>query len=83
MCLAGMGGTGKTQVIKALICMFECRNESHRFIVVAPTGNTTASVGGTTYHSMFGIRIDEKKGNSDNVKNQATLIAEARMKLRG
>ena len=83
MCLAGMGGTGKTQVIKALICMFERRNESHRFIVVAPTGNAAASVGGTTYHSKFGIRIDEKKGNSDNVKNQATLIAEARMKLRG
>ena len=83
MCLAGMGGTGKTQVIKALISMFERRNESHRFIVVAPTGNAAASIGGTTYHSMFGIRIDEKKGNSDNVKNQATLIAEARMKLRG
>ena len=83
MCLTGMGGTGKTQVIKALVSMFERRKESHRFIVVAPTGNAAASIGGTTYHSMFGIRIDEKKGNSENIKNQATLIAEARMKLRG
>ena len=31
-----MGGTGKTQVIKALISMFEQRHENHRFIVLAP-----------------------------------------------
>ena len=29
-----MGGTGKTQVIKALISMFEQRQENHRFIVI-------------------------------------------------
>ena len=29
MYLGGMGGTGKSQVIKALITFFERRNESH------------------------------------------------------
>ena len=50
-----MGGTGKTQVIKALISLFVRRNEAHRFAVVAPTGNAAANIGGSTYHSLLGI----------------------------
>jgi hypothetical protein len=44
MYLGGMGGTGKTQVIKALSAFFKGRNESHRFIIVAPTGTAAALV---------------------------------------
>src|SRR5262249_25790562 len=55
MYLGGMGGTGKSQVIKALMFFFEQRQESHRFIAVAPTGSAAALIGGSTYHSMFGI----------------------------
>src|SRR5882672_4762702 len=38
MYVGGMGGTRKSQVIKALMDFFKSRNESHRFIVLAPTG---------------------------------------------
>ena len=55
MYLGGMGGTGKTQVIKALSSFFEARKEAHRFVVVAPTGTAAALLRGSTYHSMFGI----------------------------
>ena len=55
MYLGGMGGTGKSQVIKALSRFFTERNEAHRFITVAPTGTAAALLGGSTYHSMFGI----------------------------
>ena len=55
MYLGGMGGTGKSQVIKALSQFFTGRNEAHRFITVAPTGSAAALLGGSTYHSMFGI----------------------------
>ena len=55
MYLGGMGGTGKSQVIKALSSFFEGRKEAHRFIIVAPTGRAAALLGGSTYHSMFGI----------------------------
>ena len=55
MYLGGMGGTGKTQVIKALSCFFKQRSEAHRFIIVAPTGTAAALLGGSTYHSAFGI----------------------------
>jgi hypothetical protein len=55
MYLGGMGGTGKSQVIKALISLFEKRKESHRFLVLAPTGSAAALLSGSTYHSVLGI----------------------------
>lgn len=55
MYLGGMGGTGKSQVLKALGHFFSERKESHRFLVVAPTGTAAALLGGSTYHYMFGI----------------------------
>ena len=55
MYLGGMGGTGRSQVIKALSYFFKGRKEAHRFIIVAPTGTAAALLGGSTYHSMFGI----------------------------
>jgi len=38
MYLAGMGGTGKSQVIKALMEFFKHKNESHRIVVLGPIG---------------------------------------------
>jgi hypothetical protein len=56
MYLGGMGGTGKTQVIKALISMFDHRQENHRFIVLAPIGTAAALLNESTYHSILGIQ---------------------------
>jgi hypothetical protein len=55
MYIGGMGGTGKSQVIKAISNFFEQRNEAYRFIIVAPTGTAAALLSGSTYHSVFGI----------------------------
>lgn len=63
MYIGGMGGTGKSQVLKALTHFFSVRNEAHRFVVVAPTGNAVALLGRSTYHSMFGI--NELSGGSN------------------
>ena len=65
MYIGGMGGTGKTQVLKALISFFTARNESHRFVVVAPTGSAAALLAGSTYHYFFGFdeRSDEQISN--------------------
>ncbi|KDR67901.1 hypothetical protein GALMADRAFT_42495, partial [Galerina marginata CBS 339.88] len=48
MYLGGMGGTGKSQVIKALTEFFEVKNESHRIIVLGPTGSSAALLNGST-----------------------------------
>src|SRR5215510_410115 len=55
MYIGGMGGTGKTQVLKALVKFFKLRNELHRFVVVAPTGTAAALLAGSMYHSLFGL----------------------------
>ena len=60
MHLGGMGGTGKSQVIKALVTLLAVRNEHHRFLVIAPTGSTAALVNGSTYHSVLGFYKDKQ-----------------------
>ena len=55
MYIGGMGGTGKSQVLKALSHFFELCQEAHWFVIVAPTGSAAALLGGSTYHYMFGI----------------------------
>ena len=70
MYLGGMGGTGKSQVLKALSYFFETRNESHRFTIVAPTGSAAALLGGSTYHYLFGINEYTKKSNMSQVKSR-------------
>jgi hypothetical protein len=74
MYIGGMAGTGKSQVIKTLMAFFERRNESHRLIVMAPTGTAAALVGGSTYHSILGI-------NDKCPTNMS--IAKVRTKLNG
>ena len=69
-----MGGTGKSQVLKALMRFFELRNESHRFVVVAPTGSAAALLGGSTYHSMFGVNDREESWKEMLPKIRARLV---------
>ena len=78
MYLGGMGGTGKSQVFKALICFFEERNESHCFAVVGPTGTSAALLGGSTYHSFLGVAMSKAPRG-----NQATSIAQVKGRLDG
>src|SRR6202051_4637601 len=59
MYLSGMGGTGKSRVIEALMHFFCERKENHRFLVVAPTGAAAALLNGSTYHSILGINNGE------------------------
>ena len=78
MHIGGMGGTGKSQVLKALMDFFECKKESHRIVVVAPTGSAAALLGGSTYHYMFGINDFTGSNKAANVQ-----LAEVKQRLRG
>jgi hypothetical protein len=77
MYLGGMGGTGKSQVIRALKTFFENRNESHRFIILGPTGTSAALLGGSTYHSFLGINMN------NNNKNENAMLTQVRSRLEG
>jgi PIF1-like helicase len=79
MYVGGMGGTGKSQVIKALMDFFKSRNESHRFVVLAPTGTAAALLHGSTYHSFLGVPIDGQTA----LRNETTNNAQVRARLDG
>ena len=79
-----MGGTGKTQVINALISMFNKRQENHRFIVLAPTGSAAALLNGSTYHSVLGIRSSNiNNEHDDSLRNESVIIKEVQERLEG
>jgi hypothetical protein len=63
MYLGGMAGTGKSQVIKALMYFFQTRNETFRFMCMAPTGSAASLIGGSTYHSVLGINPYREKND--------------------
>ena len=83
MYLGGMGGTGKTRVIKALISMFDQRQENHRFIVLAPTGTAAALLNGSTYHSILGIRSSKDNDGEESLRNENSVIKEVQERLEG
>ncbi|KAF8713523.1 hypothetical protein AX14_012976 [Amanita brunnescens Koide BX004] len=77
MYIGGMGGTGKTQVLKAVSYFFEKRNEAYRFMIVAPTGSAAALLSGSTYHSAFGI--NDMSGEAQATK----AMTQVRTRLQG
>ncbi|KAJ3969259.1 hypothetical protein EV361DRAFT_783537, partial [Lentinula raphanica] len=48
MYIGGMGGTGKSQVVKAVLQLFTLQNRRYAVVVVAPTGNAASLLGGST-----------------------------------
>jgi hypothetical protein len=79
MYIGGVGGTGKSQVLKAVSSFFEKRNEAYRFIIVAPTGTAASLLSGSTYHSVFGIN---DISNSSEAQSTKSLI-QVRTRLQG
>jgi hypothetical protein len=69
MYLGGMGGTGKSQVIKSLEAYFKARSESYRFVLLGPTGTAAALIGGSTYHSFLGLRTGTFTGGPTSMFN--------------
>ncbi|KAJ7653445.1 hypothetical protein B0H17DRAFT_892768, partial [Mycena rosella] len=79
MYLGGVGGTEKSQVIKALIIFFEERGDSHRFTVLAPTGAAAALLNGSTYHSFLGISdsMDNERHEGIGIKKVSMVSCSA------
>ena len=79
MYIGGMAGTGKSQVIKALIQFFSIQKQQHRFVILGPTGTAAALNNGSTYHSFLGMQI----GASQNQKAENIAIAQLKERLQG
>jgi hypothetical protein len=78
MHLSGMGGTGKSRVIKALVRFFDRQGEPYCLILLAPTGTVAALIGGCTYHSFLGINTGK-----DTVGESLALVEDVKTRMLG
>ncbi|KAJ7658989.1 hypothetical protein B0H17DRAFT_954899, partial [Mycena rosella] len=86
MYMGGIGGTGKSRVIHAIIEFFTRRHEEYRFMVLGPTGSMAALLNGSTHHSVFKIPRESKSKNHDNVegiRNEGGSLAGVNERLQG
>ena len=77
MNIAGMAGTGKSQVVKAIVDFFTLSHGSHRYVILGPTGTSAALQNGSTYHYFLGINPNTSR------RNEAMSIAQLKARLEG
>lgn len=53
MYIGGVGGTGKSYVVKAILRLFDILGRRHQILVSAPTGAAAILIGGYTIHSLL------------------------------
>ncbi|OBZ67205.1 ATP-dependent DNA helicase pfh1 [Grifola frondosa] len=70
MHLSGVGGTGKSRVLLAIMFFLIVRREEHRFAVWGPTGSSASLIDGNTYHSQLGFG---HKGGDSNTAGATAL----------
>ena len=64
MCIPGCGGTGKSQLIRALSKYFLITNRIQKMRKLAPTGIAAAEIGGMTIHSFLGEQRNSGKSRT-------------------
>ncbi|OKO94694.1 ATP-dependent DNA helicase pfh1 [Penicillium subrubescens] len=62
--VGGEGGTGKSQIVKAIEAGMSLVGRKHEVILMAPTGAAADNIGGNTYHTSLGISIDRSRATA-------------------
>jgi len=74
MCVPGCGGTGKSQLIRAITEYFTETNRAYKLRKLAPTSVAAAEIEGMTIHSFLGDGRNRKaKSNVMNRPGQMKL----------
>jgi hypothetical protein len=68
LCITGEGGTGKTQIPKAIEAALDFLGRKHEIILTAPTGAAADNLGGNTYHTSLGINLSYKAAVTARVR---------------
>jgi hypothetical protein len=58
LCITGEGGTGKSQIPKAIVAAMDLLGRKDEVMLMAPTGAAADTIGGNTYHTSLGISIN-------------------------
>ena len=70
--LGGEGGTGKSEVLKALVAFLDWTNLRHSIRMGAKTGSAAANIGGSTLHSLLSLKLHtRKKSTTDRLHETA------------
>jgi hypothetical protein len=64
--LHGLGGTGKSRVISALVDLASSWQRSSAVVKVAPTGIAAVNINGATIHSGLGIAVKQRRRRADD-----------------
>jgi hypothetical protein len=56
----GEGGTGKTQIPKAIEAALYVLGQKHKIILTVPTGAAADNLGSNTYHTSLSINLSYK-----------------------
>jgi ATP-dependent exoDNAse (exonuclease V) alpha subunit len=68
MYIGGMGGTGKSHVIDAIIQLFERCGYSEQLLVSAPTGCAAVIIKGYTIHALTFLPSSKAKVNQEDLE---------------
>ena len=72
--VGGPGGTGKSQLIKAIVAFHQRINAKKTVKLTAYTGTAAAHIGGSTTHALFGTEKKSKKKLEKRFQHVNTLI---------
>ena len=78
MCVPGCGGTGKSQLIRAITAYFTETNRARKLRKLAPTSVAAAEIDGMTVHSFLGEGRNKRKAKRTNRAGQTKLENEWR-----
>ena len=70
MYVGGVGGTGKTRVIRSVKELLDSCGLNDNYVLAAPTGAAAVLIGGNTVHSVCGLSVggSDAKPNEDAIK---------------
>ncbi|CAF4062556.1 unnamed protein product, partial [Adineta steineri] len=77
MCVPGCGGTGKSQLIRAITAYFTQTNRVHKLRKLAPTSVAAAEIEGMTIHSFLGEGRNRKKKSKNMDRPGQTKLENA------
>ena len=78
MCVPGCGGTGKSQLIRAITAYFTEIKRARKLRKLAPTSVAAAEIDGMTVHSFLGEGRNKKRSKRTNRAGQTKLENEWR-----
>ena len=73
MCVPGCGGTGKSQLIRAITIYCTETNRARKLRKLAPTSVSVVEVDGMTIHSFLGEEKNKEKAKHTNRAGQTKV----------